>query len=144
MEYYLWIKVFHIVSFSSWMAGVFYFPRLLIYHTENKDVEDYVKIVKIQEDKLINIITIPAMWASILSGSVMIYLNDILILTTWMHLKLLFVALLIIYTYSMKYFMNDLKNNTCTKSSKYFRIYNEIPILLMIVIVISVIIKPFS
>ncbi len=145
MEYYSWILTFHIVSVMSWMAMLFYLPRLFVYHVENIDKEQYVEIVKIQEYKIYKYIGMPAMWASIISGTLMIYLADNLFETgAWLHAKLTVVILLIIYSYSLEYFRKSLENNSCKRSGKFFRAYNELPTLLAILIVTYVVVKTVS
>ena len=74
MEYYTWVLTFHVVAFMSWMAMLFYLPRLFVYHVENIDKKEYVEIVKIQEFKIYKYIGHPAMWATILSGITMLVL----------------------------------------------------------------------
>jgi len=144
MEYYSWILAFHIVSFTSWMAMLFYLPRLFIYHREHSDSEEFGKIVKIQEYKLYAYIGLPAMWATIISGGWMLYINPGIFQSGgWMHAKLLFAAVLIAYSFSLNYMRKKLIEEPTYKSGKFFRFYNEVPTLLMISIVIMVIIKPF-
>ena len=144
MEYYNWILVFHIMSILSWMAMLFYLPRLFVYHTENKDKKEFVEVVKIQELKLFKYIGVPAMWATIISGLLMVTLNDSIFTSgAWMHAKLTFVAILIAYHFSLGHFRKQLENEVCEKSGKFFRVWNEIPTLISLAIVIFVIIKPF-
>ena len=144
MEYYSWILAFHVMSFVSWMAMLFYLPRLFIYHRENADTKAFTDIVEIQEYKLFKYIGVPAMWATIISGAFMLYLNSgIFSSGGWIHAKLLFVAFLIAYHFSLEGIRKTLKENPYFKSSKYFRVYNEVPTLLMIFIVIMVVVKPF-
>ena len=144
MAYYTWILAFHVMSFTSWMAMLFYLPRLFIYHREHADNVAFGEVVKIQEYKLYTYIGVPAMWATIISGGVMLYLNpDIFQSGGWMHTKLLFLAFLIAYSFSLNGIRKKLIDNPEYKSGKYFRFYNEVPTLLMIVIVIMVIVKPF-
>lgn len=144
MEYYSWILAFHVMSFTSWMAVLFYLPRLFIYHRENADTKAFTDIVEIQEYKLYKYIGVPAMWASIITGAVMLYLNSAIFSSGgWMHAKLLFLAFLIAYHFSLESIRKTLISNPHYKSSKYLRIYNEVPTLLMIFIVIMVVIKPF-
>ena len=76
MNYYNAILVFHILSFLSWFAMLFYLPRLFVYHAENREKSDFVKVVKIMEYKLIKYIGNPAMWATIISGTILIYITD--------------------------------------------------------------------
>ncbi len=144
MEYYNWILVFHIISFVSWMAMLFYLPRLFVYHQEHSNNKEFVKVVKIQELKLYKYIGVPAFWATLISGILMISLNPSLFKSGgWLHAKLLFVVFLIAYHFSLGYFRKELEFDRCSKSGKFFRFYNEVPTLLMILIVIMVIVKPF-
>ncbi len=144
MAYYNWILAFHVMSFVSWMAMLFYQPRLYVYHKEHEaNGACFTDVIKIQEEKLYRFIGIPAFWATLLSGLLMIWLNPGLFKSgIWLHIKLTAVLLLILYHFSLGYFRKRLAEGTCTKSGKFFRVYNEIPTLLMIVIVIMVIIKP--
>ena len=144
MAYYNWILAFHVMSFVSWMAMLFYLPRLFIYHRENADIKAFTDIVQIQEYKLFKYIGAPAMWATLLSGSVMLYLNSgILSSGGWIHVKLFLLVFLIAYHFSLEHIRKILITDPRYKSSKYFRLYNEVPTLLMIGIVIMVVIKPF-
>jgi putative membrane protein len=144
MEYYSWIVAFHVMSFVSWMAMLFYQPRLYVYHSENSSNSGFVDVVKIQEYKLIKYIGFPAMWATIISGSLMLYLKPSIFKSGgWMHAKLLFIAFLIAYHFSLEYHRKKLAENPNFKSGKFYRFYNEVPTILMIGIVIFVVIKPF-
>ena len=144
MAYYTWILAFHVMSFVSWMAMLFYLPRLFIYHRENADVKAFTEIVKIQEYKLFKYIGVPAMWATIISGSTMLYLNPAIFQSGgWMHAKLFFLAFLVAYHFSLEVLRKNLMENPHYKSGKWFRFYNEVPTLLMIGIVIMVVVKPF-
>ena len=144
MAYYSWILAFHVMSFVSWMAMLFYLPRLFIYHRENADTREFTKVVEVQEYKLFKYIGVPAMWATIISGGAMLYLNTgIFSSGGWMHAKLLLLAFLTAYHISLNSIRKTLLENPHYKSSKYLRIYNEVPTLLMIFIVIMVVVKPF-
>ena len=143
MEYYTWILAFHVMSFTSWMAMLFYLPRLFIYHREHSDNLAFAEVVKIQEYKLYAYIGLPAMWATIISGAVMLYMIPSLLDSgMWMYIKLGFLALLVAYSFSLNSIRKTLIDNPEYKSGKYFRFYNEVPTLLMIIIVIMVIVKP--
>lgn len=147
MEYYTWILTFHVVAFMSWMAMLFYLPRLFVYHVENIDKKEYVEIVKIQEFKIYKYIGAPAMWATIVSGITMLILNPILLdysVNTWMYAKLSALFLLIIYSFSLEKYRKELNLDSCKKSGKFFRMYNEMPTMLAILIVGYVITKSFS
>ena len=144
MAYYHWILAFHVMSFLSWMAMLFYLPRLFIYHRENADITAFTKIVEVQEYKLFAYIGTPAMWASILTGAFMLYLNSAIFSSGgWMHVKLFVLAWLIAYHFSLGNIRKILIDNPHYKSSKWLRFYNEVPTLLMIIIVIMVVVKPF-
>ncbi len=143
MEYYLWIKAFHVMSVMSWMAMLFYLPRLFVYHAEHRDNQGFVEVVKIQERKLYYFIGVPAFWASLLSGAAMIALSPELFKTgLWLHIKLTAAFLLILYHFSLGHFLKKFASNSCTKSGRFFRIYNEVPTILMIIIVIMAVVKP--
>ncbi|WP_457626065.1 protoporphyrinogen oxidase HemJ [Persephonella sp.] len=141
---YLWIKAFHIISVISWMAVLFYLPRLFVYHAENKDKKEFVSVVKIMEYKLYKYIGVPAFWGTILTGAGMIAMNpDIFKTGGWIHLKLTAALLLILYFFHLSVIRKRLEKDICEKSGKFFRMYNEIPTVLMIVIVIMAVAKPF-
>jgi len=143
MEYYSWIKAFHIMSFMSWMAMLFYQPRLYVYHQEHADNKGFVEVVKIQEHKLYTYIGVPAMWATVISGIAMIVLLPELFKSgIWLHIKLTAALLLVVYHFSLGWFKKRLAEVKCTKSGKFFRVYNEVPTILMIIIVIMVVVKP--
>ncbi len=141
MNYYFEILSFHILAVLSWMAVLFYMPRLFVYHQEHRDKKDFTDVVKIQEDKIYGVIGLPAMWSTIISGAVLIYLNPSLLENSWMIAKLFVLSLLIGYSYSMEYFRKILYRDACRKSGQFFRAYNEVPTLLSILIVVFVITK---
>jgi len=143
MEYYIYIKIFHYWAFISWMAMLFYLPRLFVYHAENIQNRGFVDVVKIQEMKLYKYIGNPAMLSAIASGLAMMAINPAVFHGGWMHAKITFVLLLIGYHVSLNRYMIAFREDRCTKSGKFFRYYNEIPTLLMIGIVIFVVAKPF-
>lgn len=147
MEYYSWILTFHVMSFMSWMAMLFYLPRIFVYHTEHKNKPDYVEVAKIQELKIYKIIGAPAMWATIVSGAIMLYLNPYLLSSEaggWMHGKLFFAFLLVLYSFSLEHYRKQLEKEDFTKSGNFFRAYNEVPTILSLLIVGYVITKTFS
>ena len=147
MEYYTWVLTFHVVAFISWMAMLFYLPRLFVYHVENIKKKEFVEVVKIQEYKIYKYIGAPAMWATIVSGITMLSLNPILLdfsINPWMYAKLFMLVLLVGYSFSLETYRKQLENDSCTKSGKFFRMYNEMPTMLAILIVAYVITKSFS
>lgn len=141
IDYYLPILAFHVISVLSWMAMLFYLPRLYVYHQENKEKKEFVQIVKIQEYKLYKYIGVPAMWATIISGVLMIVSNPELFKQGWFHAKLFLLIILIGYSHSLGIYLKKLKNDECKKEGKFFRAYNEVPTLLAILIVTFVILK---
>ena len=144
MEYYSWILSFHVMSVLSWMAMLFYMPRLFVYHIEHSsNGKAFTNVIEIQERKLYNMIGLPAMWASLISGLWMIYLNPAMFDSgLWLYIKLVAITLMIAYNFTLGYYRKKLLNGKCVKSGKFFRAYNEVPTILMIVIVIMVVIKP--
>jgi len=143
IEYYQEILAFHIIAMMSWMAMLFYMPRLFVYHQEHKDKRDFTDIVKIQEEKIYKVIGFPAMLATIFSGVLMIYLNPTLLQQDWMIAKLSVLVLMIAYSFSMEYFRKILAQDKCKRDGQFFRAYNEVPTLLAILIVVFVITKSF-
>jgi putative membrane protein len=141
MEYYTGILAFHVIAVLSWMALVFYMPRLFVYHVENKDKKDFTDIVKIQERKIYKIIGFPAMIATILSGALLLYLNSGLLTQGWMHGKLFVLFLMVVYTLSLEKHRKKLENNHFERDGQWYRAYNELPTLYAILIVTFVIMK---
>lgn len=139
---YEWILWFHVISFISWFAVLFYLPRLFVYHAENIDNAGFVEVVKIQEMKLFKYIGVPSMWATVISGLVLAYMYGFAG-NGWIHAKITFVVLLMAYFFSMNKFRIEFLEDRCEKSGKFFRIYNEVPTILMLVIVAMVVFKPF-
>ena len=144
---YAYIKAFHIIVLVSWMAMLFYLPRLFVYHAQNRDNEGFVSVVKIQEVKLYKYIGTPAIVLTLLTGIAMITLHPSLLQVAtsgiWLHIKLTFVIILVIYHLLCGYFIKTLGNGSCKRSHKFFRFFNEIPTLLVIVIVFLAVCKPF-
>ena len=137
----LWIKVIHIVAVISWMAGLLYLPRLFVYHSENISKNDLSSTFKIMEYRLYRFIMNPAMMVVWLSGFILSYDNGF---DLWLIIKFLLVFLMTIFHIFMKKCLNDFENDKSEYSSKFFRIINEIPTVLMIFIIILVVIKPWS
>ncbi len=141
MHYYLPILAFHILSVLSWMAMLFYMPRLFVYHQENRDKRDFTDVVKVQERMIYKVIGMPAMWTTLLSGTVLLYLNPSLLSQNWMLAKLGLLVLMVAYSFSMEHYRKILLKDRCTKSGQFFRAYNEVPTILAILIVTFVITK---
>ena len=124
---------------------LFYLPRLFVYHAENLENIDFVKVIKIQERKLYNGIGWIAMIASIASGVAIFFIyKPELIQMGYFHIKLLCAVLLVAYHFSLGYYLKLFRDDKCKKSGKFFRVYNEIPTLIMAFIIYAMIIKANS
>ena len=125
------------------MAGLLYLPRIFVYHVENKDKKETTDIFEVMEKRLFFYIMLPAMILTWIFGLILIYLNGIEIFSQlWMQLKIVLVILLSAYNDYLGKCLLSLKNNSNTKSAKFFRIINEIPTVMLILIVFMVIFKP--
>ncbi|WP_333804267.1 protoporphyrinogen oxidase HemJ [Sulfurospirillum sp.] len=145
MEYYKWVLAFHIVALMSWMAMLFYLPRLFVYHVEYAQKKEFVEVAKIQEYKLYKYIGLPAFWATLVSGLTMIHLdNQLLSSGGWIYAKFTVLIILTLYSFSLEKYRLALAEGTCTKDGKFFRAYNEVPTALAILIVGYVLTKSFS
>ena len=143
MNYYLLFKSLHLIAIVSWMAGLLYLPRIFVYHVENYQKKETTEIFETMERKLYFYIMRPAMIVSWLFGFILIYINGFEVLSAiWLQIKLLLVIILSAYHEYLGKCMKSLKDGTNTKSSKFFRIINEIPTVLLILIVFIVIFKP--
>jgi len=143
MNSYLLFKSLHLIAVVSWMAGLLYLPRIFVYHVENKEKKDATEIFEVMEKRLFFYIMRPAMIFTWIFGLILIYLNGIEIFSQiWMQLKFILIILLSIFHEYLGRCLYSLKNNTNTKSSRYFRIINEIPTILLILVVFIVIFKP--
>jgi len=143
MNIYLLFKSLHLIAVVSWMAGLLYLPRIFVYHVENIEKKESIEIFKVMEKKLYFYIMYPAMVLSWIFGLILISIIGFSSLSfLWLKLKLLFVVLLTIYHFYLGKCLNELKEDTNNKTSKFFRIINELPTILLILIVFIVIFKP--
>ena len=143
MNYYLLFKSLHLISVISWMAGLLYLPRIFVYHAENSDDRKISDVFKIMEKKLYFYIMTPAMILSWIFGLLLIHSTGFQQLgQTWMVLKILFVILLTLYHFYLGKTLNQFKFDQNTHSHKFYRLINEIPTILLILIVFVVIFKP--
>ena len=143
MNSYLLFKSLHLIAVISWMAGLLYLPRIFVYHVENLNDQNSSSIFKTMERKLFFYIMMPAMILSWIFGFILILTIGIdIFFTLWVKLKLLFVILLTIYHFYLFKLLKNFNLNRNTKSSKFFRILNEVPTILLILIVFIVIFKP--
>ncbi len=142
MNLYLLFKSLHLISVISWMAGLLYLPRIFVYHSE-ADHESQKKIFMVMERKLYNYIMMPAMLLSWLFGLLLIHSLGFSIFTElWMQIKMFAVILLTYYHFTLGKFLRDFASDINQKTPKFFRIYNEIPTIILIVVIFVVIFKP--
>ena len=143
MNSYLIFKSLHLIAVVSWMAGLLYLPRIFVYHVENKRKKEVTDIFEVMEKRLFFYIMLPAMIFTWIFGLILIYLNGIEIFSQlWIQIKIALVVLLSVYNDYLGKCLLALKNNTNDRSSKFFRIINEVPTILLILIVFIVIFKP--
>jgi len=143
MNSYLLLKSLHLIAVVSWMAGLLYLPRIFVYHVENKEKKEATDIFEVMEKKLFYYIMRPAMIFTWIFGLVLIYLNGIEIFSQlWMQIKIILVILLSAYNDYLGKCLISLKDNSNIRSSKFFRIINEVPTIMLIFIVFLVIFKP--
>ena len=143
MNYYLLFKSLHLISVISWMAGLLYLPRIFVYHAENSDDRKISDVFKTMEKKLYFYIMTPAMILSWIFGLLLIHSIGFQQLgQTWMVLKITFVILLTLYHFYLGKNLNQFKFDQNTHSHKFYRLINEIPTILLILIVFVVIFKP--
>ena len=143
MNSYLLFKSLHLIAVISWMAGLLYLPRIFVYHVENINDQNSTNIFKTMEKKLYFYIMIPAMILSWIFGLILISIVGFDVLSaTWIQLKLIFVVLLTFYHFYLGQCLKNLAFGQNNKTSKFFRIINEIPTILLILIVFIVVFKP--
>jgi putative membrane protein len=141
MRYMLWLKAFHIVFVVTWFAGIFYLPRLFVYHAVTTDTPSLERFV-IMERRLFGIMTLGATLA-VLFGVAMILAAPTYLQFGWLHVKLALVALLIGYHIWCRQLMVALREGRNTHSQRWYRLFNEAPALLLVAIVILAVVKPF-
>ncbi|MEP3276466.1 MAG: protoporphyrinogen oxidase HemJ [Stappiaceae bacterium] len=139
---YLWFKSLHIMSIIAWMAGLFYLPRLFVYHADSTVGSEQSETFKIMERRLLKAITTPAMISSWIFGLLAAWQIDAFS-DGWFHAKLLLVLIMTGYHGYLAKFQKAFASDRNVKPAKFFRIVNEVPTLLMAVIVILVVFKPF-
>ena len=142
MNSYLLFKSLHLIAVISWMAGLLYLPRIFVYHSEASH-DSQKTVFKTMERKLYNYIMMPAMLLSWLFGLLLIHnLGFSIFLELWMQIKIILVIILTIYHFLLGKYLEEFALDNNNKSSKYFRIINEVPTIILIVVVFIVIYKP--
>ncbi len=142
-DYYFWIKALHLVSVIAWMAGIFYLPRLFVYHIES--IERGIEpddIFHTMERKLLKMIMNPAMLASLVFGGLLFITPGIVDWSAiWVWVKLVSVFLMVWFHFWLGYRRRDFVAGKNTRTGKHYRMMNEIPTILMFIIVFSVVLK---
>ena len=142
MNLYLLFKSLHLIAVISWMAGLLYLPRIFVYHAEASH-ESQKNIFKTMERKLYNYIMLPAMLLSWLFGVLLIHsLGFTVFAELWMQIKTVLVVILTFYHFLLGKYLNDFAIDSSKKTSKFFRIMNEVPTIILIVVVFLVVFKP--
>ena len=143
MNAYLAFKALHLIAVISWMAGLLYLPRIFVYHAETKENKGQSETFKLMEKRLFFYIMNPAMILSWIFGILLIHSQGIISLDLlWMKIKLGLVTILTAYHFYLLAVLKDFQADNNTKSSKFFRIINEVPTILLIIIIFVVIFKP--
>ena len=142
MNFYLLFKSLHLIAVISWMAGLLYLPRIFVYHSESREVTQKT-VFKTMERKLYNYIMMPAMLLSWIFGILLIHsLGFSVFSELWMQIKTVAVIILTYYHFTLGKYLSDFASDSNKKTSRFFRIYNEIPTLILIVVIFVAIFKP--
>ena len=143
MNTYLLFKSLHLISVVSWMAGLLYLPRIFVYHEENKGSLETCEIFKVMERKLYNYIMMPAMILSWIFGLLLIgSIGFDQMANKWLQIKLFLVIVLTAYHFFLGVCLKKFSLDLNTYSSRFYRIFNEVPTILLILIVFIVVFKP--
>lgn len=138
----LWVKAFHIIFIVTWFAGIFYLPRLYVYHASSTDQISNNRF-KIMERKLYYGIMMPSAFWTLILGFWLLKYNPLFLKTGWFHAKMALVALLIIYHFYCGYLRKQFRDDRNIHGHIYYRLLNEVPVLILVGAVILVVVKPF-
>jgi putative membrane protein len=138
----LWLKAFHIMAVIAWMAGLFYLPRLFVYHAEAKRGSELSETFKVMERRLLKIIMNPAMIVVWITGPWLAWVQGAYI-DLWLWLKIALVGALTAFHHQLALWGKDFASDVNTKSAQFLRLANELPTLLLAAIVLLVVLKPF-
>jgi putative membrane protein len=139
---YLWIKAFHIIAVVTWFAGLFYLPRLFVYHAQSDD-EVSKERFKVMERKLYRGIMLPSMIVALGLGIWLLLLAPAWLTQGWMHVKLALVIALVGYHFACAVMLKRFATDSNTRSHVFYRWFNEAPVLVLVAVVILVVVKPF-
>ena len=138
-----WIKAFHIIAVIAWMAGLFYLPRLFVYHAKATIGSEHSETLKVMELKLLRFIMNPALLAVWVLGVTLAVLQH-QFSEPWLHVKMLLVVLMTVFHMMLASWRKAFAADQNTRSEKFYRLVNEVPTVLMVAIVLLVVLKPFS
>jgi putative membrane protein len=140
----LWIKAIHIIAVIAWMAGLFYLPRLYVYHTRQDIGSDTDALFKVMERRLLKAIMRPAAVVALVSGAVLVSMSGFQWSDMWLSAKLVGVVSLLIYHGMLESYCVRFARGWRGRSERYFRVLNEVPTVLLIWIVVWVVVKPYA
>ncbi len=139
-----WIKALHIIAVIAWMAGLFYLPRLYVYHIRQVSGSDTDLLFKVMERRLLKAIMRPALVVTLLAGGYLVTASGFSWSDTWLIIKVLGVLGLVVYHGMLESYCVKFANGWRGRSERFFRILNEVPTVLLILIVVMVVVKPFA
>lgn len=143
-DWNLWIKALHVISVIAWMAGLLYLPRLFVYHCEAEPGSPQSETFKVMERRLLRAIINPAMIAAFIFGGLMLATPDIIDWSSgWIWVKLAAVTVLTVMHHVFALWYKDFRDDANTRTARTYRLANEVPTVLMIIIVLMVIVQPF-
>ena len=142
-DLYLWVKAVHVISVIAWMAGMLYLPRIFVYHAAATVDTATSETFKVMERRLLRVITTPAMILSLVSGAWLILLVPEYLREGWMHAKIALVIGLVAVHGLLAHHRRLFADDRNRQSPRYFRVLNEVPTVMLILIVILVIVRPF-
>ena len=136
---YQWVKIFHVMFVVAWMAGLLYLPRIFVYHSMDETTTETSNVFKLMEKRLFYFIMYPSALIVWITG---IYMAHALGLYGWLVIKFILVIVLTLYHINLGRYLNDFANDKNKKKTRFFRMINEIPFVIMFIILVFVIIKP--
>jgi putative membrane protein len=139
---FLLVKAWHIISVIAWMAALLYLPRLFVYHSLHQDQVELSKVFLLMEKRLIRIIMTPGLISTTITGLFLLHTMPDYMTFSWMQLKLFLVCLMFVVHYYFMHLHKTFVAGINTKNDKFFRIINELPTIIMVVIVVLVVLKP--
>ncbi len=143
MMHYNWLRAGHIIAVMAWMAGLLYLPRLFVYHADAAKGSELSETLKVMEMRLLRIIMNPAMGAAWLFGLSMLFANPALMERGWMHVKILGVILMTALHMAFSRWRKTFAVDVNVRPARFYRIWNEVPAILMIIVVIMAVTEPF-